>query len=192
MKKLIIFILVALTLVCFAEPPDFKQDDPLWADYIYSSYNNSKQTIKNNGCSLAAAADMIAYWFDENITPVDIAELSMKKFKSCAYEGGTSAYFYAALARYYPFSRYQETKYVDNAIKCLNDGGIVLVSFTSGIWMHGLSKGAHCCCAYSYSKEDGFRMHDPVAPAGLMSRIYGHVSYEKMARCAYKFYCYWR
>lgn len=191
-KKFISLILILLLPYCCAEDfPDFKQANPQWANYIYSSHNDSSQTIKNTGCALAALANIIYYWFDKTITPIDLAELSMKKFYSCNYSGGTSSYFFHALAQEYPFSNFLSTSNIDYAIQCIEEGGLVIVSLNGGVWVPSFTQGHHTCCIYNYSEEDGFRMSDPAAPEGIMSQIYGHASYDKLKEYASWFYCYW-
>lgn len=195
MKRIVLFLLMFVWIIeqlCFAlpaRPPDFKQTDPRWRDMVYSSHGDTSQLLKDHGCGVCAVADMIAYWFDDSITPVEIAELSMR-IGTCGYNSGTSRLFYNAITEHYPFSRFVETSHIDTAIECLESGGLVIVSFKSGVWNPNKSK-RHSCLLYSYSKYDGFRLNDPGWPDGLMSKIIGHGSYEEVAEHAERYWCYW-
>lgn len=196
----IIFILIVyLAFACVNSDsslksiPDFKQDDIQWADIIYSSHGDKAQTIKKNGCALCAAANLIAYWFDDSITPIDMAKLSIQ-LGTCSYNGGTYSRFFSELAQQYPFIKYQNTTDIDIAIQCLDEGGLVIVSFIGGVWVESQQRGkaAHACLIYSYSEEDGFRLHDSNWPAGIMSIIIGHSTYEKVKAAARMYHCYWK
>lgn len=194
MKKFLLFIAALMLLwLCFAEQiclPDYKQTDPRWRDMVYSSHGDTSQLLKDHGCGVCAVADMIAYWFDDSITPVEIAELSMR-IGTCGYNSGTLRYFYNAITEHYQFSRFVETSCIETAIECLESGGLVIVSFKSGVWDPNESK-RHSCLLYSYSEEDGFRLNDPGWPDGLMSVIMGHGTYESIEKNAERFWCYWR
>lgn len=187
-----LFLLLFLFGTGLCEIPDYKQDDPRWASFIYSSHGDPGQTVKLTGCALCAAADMVAYWFDPGVTPLEMAKLSMR-LGTCAFTGGTSKQFWYELAKQYPFSAFQETTYIDTAIRCLNDGGLVIVSFVGGVWVDPTNRGkAHACLIYSYDDMDGFRLHDSSWPEGVMSRIIGHAAYEKVKVAARAYYCYWK
>lgn len=193
-RSIYIFLLIILTLftfIAFAEPPDYKQSDQRWADYPYTICDDPEQTIGNGGCGLAAMCDIIACWFDPDITPIDLAELSMHEFGTCSDDGATYTTFFVKMAEEYPFSAFKETHALNDAIQCLEEGGLVIVIFSGGRWEIPGETSTHACCLYSYSEDDDFRVHDPAWPEGIMSTIMGHVHYDDMAEHAKTFYCYW-
>lgn len=195
MKKFLCFMLIlALSMATsVAEiPPDYKQSDKRWADYPYTICNNSNQTIGNCGCGIVAMCDIIACWYDPEITPIELAELSMHKFNTCAATGGTYPSFFSKIAQEYPFSDFKESDDIQFAIQCLEEGGLVIVLFEGGYWSIPGEDSMHACCLYSYSVEDEFRVLDPAWADEVLSMIMGHVFYEDMIEYGKYFYCYWK
>lgn len=189
MKKLIALFLCLISLLpCYAldikssEFPDFKQYDEQWANYMYSSYNNEAQTIENFGCSLCAMCDIIVYWFDSTVTPIDLAKLSIHKYKSCAYEGGTTSYFNYAIATDYNFSRVIYTQYLDRVVDCLNSGGLVIATYYIKS-----ARALHDVCVYKVNASGTFFFaHNPSS-----SKNFYQISRNWLERYGVEYFCYW-
>ena len=62
------------------KPVDYKQYDSRWGSVIYTMNNtySKKQTIKSSGCGPTSMADIVATWWDKNITPKELCALSVK------------------------------------------------------------------------------------------------------------------
>ena len=63
------------------QPKNFKQNDPKWEDvvYTYKNTHSMKQTISSSGCGPTALADIVATWWDEKVTPVEMCKLAFDK-----------------------------------------------------------------------------------------------------------------
>ena len=194
-----LFLIAVSILTCFAVapcvgldssvPPDYKQSDSRWADVVYSNCADPSQTIRNTGCGICAAADMIAFWFDPEVTPVEMGALSVR-LDTVSDRGGTYDRFFDLIADCYPFTACESTSDIARVIICLNEGGLVIAKFSSGVWNPDHSR-RHACLLYSYDIDDGFRLHDPGWPPGLMSAIIGHGSYEAVRDSVERFWLYW-
>ncbi|MBR4635772.1 MAG: peptidoglycan-binding protein, partial [Clostridia bacterium] len=89
----------------FKKPVDYKQYDSKWAKVMYSNHSDTKQTIKSSGCGPTAMADIVATMVDSHVTPVTLAELSLK-WGCRTYSDGTAWSFFPKIADYYGFSKY--------------------------------------------------------------------------------------
>ena len=117
-------------------PTDYKQFDGRWASVMYSNHNDRGQTIKNSGCGPTAMANVIATWFDQTVTPVDMCALAVQL--GCrTYKDGTSWGFFDQVATRYPFKAYRRTGSVDEAIKALDGGALVVALMGKGYWTSG-------------------------------------------------------
>lgn len=168
--------------------PDYKQDDPRWADTMYSSHGDKGQTIKYHGCALCVVADLAAYWFDPSITPADIIPLA-RKAEAIAYQGGTFRTLYDSLGEFYPLT-VEQTADLSRVIDCLTSDGLVIVSFAGGVWNSDRTK-RHSCLIYAYQYGE-FWLHDPGWSDPLLSQIIGHGSYDTIQTSAESFWCCWR
>ena len=158
----------------FVQPPNFKQYDSRWANKMYSSHGDKAQTMKSSGCGPTSAADIVALWWDSNITPYDLALKSLE-WKTRTYDSGTSSTFFRKVAELYKASKYQTTSNVDTAIDCLRNGGLVVVCFGRSKW----TNGGHYCCLWKYA--DGvFSVNDPASSA--KNRATGTYNEVKAAR----------
>lgn len=196
-RRVSAFIALALYTVCLlsgcfaatyrdtpeSDVPDFKQADKRWAMTMYSNHGDITQTLRDHGCAVCVAADIVAYWFDSTVTPVDMAELSYK-FGTIADRSGTKDTFWVMLAKRYPFKAFKVTDDIETAIECLNDGGLVCAKT--------LYKGkGHAILLYAYVDGE-FYWREPSCLDPFLSLIIGHGSYEEVMDKAIKYRCYWR
>lgn len=171
------------------QPPDFKQYDSRWASKMYSNHNDKSQTMKSSGCGPTAMADIVAAWWDRDITPYALAQMSME-WGTRTYDSGTSSTFFRKCHERYGGS-YQTTKSLSEARKCLTEGGLVIVCFGTGTsgkpgykkW----TKGGHYCCIWQWDGEY-YRINDPASASS--SRAKGTEAEILNARKG--FYLFWR
>lgn len=189
-KKLAGFLVLLLFLfgTGLCEIPDFKQGDPRWVGIMYSNHGDPEQTIKKGGCGLCAIANVIAYWFDPAITPVEIAALSVRT-GHCTDKGGTYITFNEDITQYYPL-RVIKSADIADAIKCLESGGLVVAVMSGGVWNQKPTT-RHAVTIYAHVDGDIY-LHDPAWLDPFMSQIIGHTTVEKMASSAEWYYCYWK
>lgn len=172
------------------QPVNYKQGDSRWGKKMYSNHNDKSQTMANSGCGPTAMADIVATWWDVNVTPYDLAVKSMD-WGTRTYDSGTSSTFFRKCADLYKASKYVTTSNTDTAIKCLNEGGYVVVCFGKGSsdksWYKKWASGGHYCCIW---KWDGtyFYVNDPASTKA--SRTKG--GYEEIKNCRKGFYCFWK
>ena len=189
-KRILLFSSVALltcALLAYAATykdapptnvPDYKQTDSRWANIIYSSHGDKSQTIKRNGCGICAAANVVAYLCDSDITPVEMAKLSIN-LGTCSDEGGTYTRFYMLLPYYYPLTVVQ-TKSLDEATECIDGGGLVI-----------MSSDRHARVIYAHAGVD-YWLHDSGWGDDLLSQIMGHITREKLLTKDANYYCFKR
>lgn len=133
----------------FKQPKDFKQYDSKWAKKMYSSINDSDQTMKTSGCGPTAAADVIATLKDADITPWDLAQLYMKQgFRTKS--NGTSWSAFKWTANKYGFSKFAQSSSLSTLKACIDAGGYVVCCMGPGYW----TSGGHYICAWKY--ENGY------------------------------------
>ena len=164
------------------QPPNFKQYDKRWADKMYSNHGDKKQTMKSSACGPTSMADIVAEWWDKDITPYDLAVKSME-WGTRTYNSGTTGSFFKKCADLYKASKYVTTSSVDTAIKCLQNGGYVVVCFGKSKW----TKGGHYCCMWKYDGKY-FHINDPASSSS--SRAKG--TYDEVKAARKGFYCFWR
>ena len=173
----------------FVQPPNFKQYDSRWATKMYSSHNDKSQTMKSSACGPTSMADIVAEWWDKDITPYDLAKLSME-WGTRTYNSGTSSTFFRKCHEKYG-GRYQTTSSLDTARNCLTDGGYVIVCFGTGkSGQPGYKKwtsGGHYCCMWGYD-GDTYYINDPASASS--SRARG--TKAEILNCRKGFYCFWR
>ena len=173
----------------FVQPPNFKQYDSRWASKMYSNHNDKSQTMKSAACGPTSMADIVAEWWDRNITPWDLAQRSMA-WGTRTYNSGTSSTFFRKCHELYG-GKYQTTSSLGNARKCLNEGGYVVVCFGTGSsgkpgykkW----TKGGHYCVLWGYDGDTWF-INDPASNSA--SRAKGTTA--EVQNCRKGFYCFWR
>ena len=163
------------------QPPDFKQYDKRWATKMYSNHGDAKQTMKSSACGPTSMADIVAEWWDKNITPYDLAVKSMK-WGTRTYDSGTTGTFFKKCADLYHASKYVTTSSIETAIKCLQSGGYVVVCFGKSKW----TSGGHYCCMWKYDGKH-FYINDPASAKA--SRAKG--TYDEVKAARKGFYCFW-
>jgi len=172
------------------KPVDYKQGDKRWGKKMYSNHGDKSQTMASSACGPTSMADIVATWWDEKVTPYDLALKSMS-WGTRTYNSGTSATFFRRCAELYKASKYSTTANIDNAIKCLNEGGYVIVCF--GVGTKGKSSykkwtaGGHYCCIW---KWDGkyFYINDPASSKAARAKG----TYDEVKDARKGFYCFWK
>lgn len=165
------------------QPTKFFQVNSAWYYYPYSSHNDSTQIIGKNGCGITAAAMIINTWYDDTVTPIEMAELS-KKLHTVSYNGGTKEEFFIKLAEEYPFSNFYQTIEMDKMIKCLENEGYVIALFFYSKWCNVYGT-AHACVIWKYDGSTFF-LNDPAWPR--LERQTG--TFEEIENAAITFFCY--
>ena len=120
------------------QPINYKQYDSRWGSVIYTKNNtyNKSQTIKSSGCGPTSMADILATWFNKDITPVETCKMSVDNgFRTSS--SGTSWDFFGWVAKKYPFSKFVQTSSFVTMQACLAAGGLVVVSFRPSKWTKG-------------------------------------------------------
>lgn len=172
------------------KPPDFKQYDARWGKKMYSNHGDKSQTMSSSACGPTSMADIVAAWWDKDVTPYDLAQKSLS-WGCRSYDSGTTAAFFSKCAAFYKAAKYLPTKSIDNAIACLQQGGYVVVCFGPGTpgkssyrkW----TKGGHYCCLWNYDGTS-FSINDPASSSA--KRAKGTRAEVQDARKG--FYCFWR
>lgn len=148
------------------KPVDYKQYDSKWGSVIYTKNGtyNTKQTIRNSGCGVTAMADVVATWWNKNITPVDMAKYSVKNGYRTT-NSGTAWGFFKAVAQEYKASKFIQTSSYATAKNALSDGAIVVVSVGKSRW----TKGGHYITWWK--EEDGkVYINDPASASSSRAK----------------------
>lgn len=164
----------------FKQPVDYKQYDSKWAKVMYSNHGDTKQTIKSSGCGPTAMADIVATMVDSHVTPVTLAELSMK-WGCRTYSDGTAWSFFPKIAEYYGFSKYVKSTSLATLKSCLDTGGYVVASMGKGYWT---SQG-HFICVWKY--DDKYIYAND--PASSSRKKQNSTDFMKQRKA---FFCFWR
>lgn len=162
------------------QPVDYKQYDSRWGSEIYTSVGNKTQTIKNSGCGPTSMADILATWFDKNITPSDTCKWSVKNGYRTA-SNGTAWAFFPAVAKKYGFSKFVQTKSMATARAALKEGALVVASMGPGYW----TKGGHFICLW---KTDDTYMYanDPASSTRKKQKLAAFENERKQFFIFYK------
>lgn len=168
-----------VTGVKFKQPEDFKQYDSKWAKKMYSSVNDTSQTMKSSGCGPTAAADVVATLKDANVTPWDLAQLYMKQgFRTKS--NGTSWSAFKWTATKYGFSKFVKTSSLASLKACIDAGGYVVCSMGPGYW----TSGGHYICAWKY--EGGYiYCNDPASAKRTKQKESDFTKQRKQFFCFY-------
>lgn len=103
------------------QPVDYKQADKRWGSKPYTITGSSKQTIASSGCGPTSMADIMAFWIDKAITPVEMCAYALKHgFRTKS--SGTAWDFFKSIAGAYGFSRFVQTKSMATARAALKEG----------------------------------------------------------------------
>lgn len=147
------------------QPPDFKQYDKRWAGKMYSNHNDKSQTMKSSACGPTSMADIVAQWWDANVTPYDLALKSMA-WGTRTYNSGTSGTFFKRCAELYKAKSYKTSSSIDAVKACLDEGGYAIVCFGPGTkgkaGYQKWTKGGHYCVIWGYD-GDTFFINDPAS-----------------------------
>ena len=117
------------------KPVDYKQYDKRWGSIRYTANNtyNPKQTIKNSGCGPTAMANVVATFWDKNVTPDKLASWSVANGYR-TLNSGTSWGFYKAIAQKYKSSKFIQTTSYATAKSALKNGALIVVSVGPSIF----------------------------------------------------------
>ena len=172
------------------QPIDFKQGDSRWGKKMYSNHKDKNQTMASSGCGPTAMADVVHQWWNKEVDPYTLAQYSME-WGTRTYNSGTSSTFFRKCAEKYKASKYSATSSTDTAIRCLNEGGYVVVCFGTGskgkTWYQKWTKGGHYCCIWRWDGKY-FHINDPAS--NKAARTKG--SLEEVQNCRKGYYCFWK
>lgn len=162
------------------QPKNFKQNDPKWEDvlYTYKNKHSKKQTIGNSGCGPSALADIVATWWDEKITPVEMCKLAVDKNYRLK-TGGTNHKFFEYVAKLYG-GHYCETTSHTYAKKAIENGHYVIVNVGPSRW----TSGGHFICWWKISGNTVY-INDPYDTKYTSSKEKAPYSELKKARKKY-------
>ena len=154
------------------QPPNFKQYDARWAKKMYSNHGDTSQTMKSSACGPTSMADIVAQWWDVNITPYDLAKLSME-WGTRSYNSGTTSTFFKKCGAKYNASVYHITYKISEVKSCLDKGGYVIVCFGPGtkgkVGYQKWTKGGHYCCIWGYDGAT-FYINDPASSSSSRAK----------------------
>lgn len=134
----------------------YSQIDPRWSSHPYPSPALPGATIGSGGCGVTCAA-MVISMLKEIVTPVQIADIFVRD--GIRVNGGTSnAAFDSYLTSHYGLKCQRNWK-LDDAVKCLQNGGIVV---TRCIGSRGqlFTTGGHFIVLVGY-KDGIIEVYDP-------------------------------
>lgn len=129
--------------VSVKQPVDYKQYDSKWKNIIFTknNTNNRSQTIGNSGCGPTAMADIVATWWDKNVTPVEMCALAVKAgFRTD--NSGTAWDFFRYVAKKYNATNFIQTSSYATAENAIKNGAYVVCSMKPGLWT---TKGHYIC-----------------------------------------------
>lgn len=103
----------------------YSQVDSRWNNHIYTSTNNSSQTIGSSGCGTTSAA-MVVSSIKGTITPDVLGDIFVENGYRSA-NSGTYWSAFRAVADEFDIE-YQETSSLDKAIELLKDNNYIIAS----------------------------------------------------------------
>ena len=172
------------------QPVDYKQYDKRWGSKPYTITGSSKQTMSSSACGPTAMADIVATWWDGNVTPWDMAQKALS-WGCRTKDKGTSSAFLKKAAKLYDAKDYRTSSSADDVINCLRDGGLVIVCFGAGTkgkpGYQKWTKGGHYCVIWKWDGEK-FRINDPASAKA--ARATG--TKEEVQNARKGFYLFWR
>ena len=143
----------------------YNQCDSRWSSHMYSSKNNKAKTICNCGCGPSAMAMVVSTYANRAVTPVEMAEYSMKH--GMVQDGaGTYWTFFCSAAKAYGL-KCQQLDCRGNMQKireAIDGGALGIASMSKGQW----TQGGHFISVNSF---DGNHIwaHDPNYRSGKKS-----------------------
>lgn len=117
-----------------SQPVYYSQVDSRWENHPYTSTGNKSQTIGTSGCGPTSAA-MVVTTIKGTITPADMGDL----FVRYGYRSANSGTYLAAFpwtAKYFDIP-YKSARNIDEAVKALRDGYLVIASCGEGLFTYG-------------------------------------------------------
>lgn len=141
------------------KPVDNKQYDSRWGSVIYTQNNtyNKTQTIRNSGCGPSSMSDIVATWWNKNVTPKTLAALSVANGYRTK-TSGTDWGFFKFCAKKYGASKFIQTTSIATLKESLQNGAYAIVSFRPSKW----TKGGHFCCIWWWDGKQ-FYINDPAS-----------------------------
>lgn len=138
------------------QPINYKQYDSRWGYVIYTKNNtyNRNQTIRSSGCGPSSMADIVATWWDKNVTPKTLAALAVQKGYRTE-NSGTAWEFFKFCAEKYGASKFIQTTSYATAEAAIKEGAYVVCSMRPGLF----TKGGHFICwwwtdgIYNYTND---------------------------------------
>ena len=110
----------------------YSQADSRWANKLYTSTNNSSQTMKSSGCGPTAAAIVVSSSIG-TILPPTMADLFVNNgFRTV--NNGTAWSAFPFIADYFAFNSYDYTTSFTAAIEYLRKGYYVIASCGNGLF----------------------------------------------------------
>jgi hypothetical protein len=129
-------------------PVDYKQRDKRWGSELYSSHNDSCQTIASSGSAPTLCADIVATLKDPAVTPPILARQALE-WGCRTRMSGTAWDFFKKVAEYYQFRKFVQSGKWEALIKCLNAGGYAVCMMRPGYWC----KGGNYILAWKYDDK---------------------------------------
>lgn len=160
---------------------DYKQYDSRWASKVYTSVGNKSQTMKNSGCGATAAANVVATCKDSSVNPWTLAQLYMQHGFRTA-NSGTAWDAMKWTASRYGFRRFVQTSSFSTMRACIEDGGLVVVSFRPSKW----TKAGHYCTLWKIDEKTVY-VRDPASSSS--SRAKG--TYKEVQDAAKQYFCFY-
>lgn len=119
------------------QPVNYKQIDKKWKNIIYTYHNtySKNQTIGSSGCGPTSMADIVATYWDNKITPVEMCKLAVDE----GYRkktGGTDGKFFTFVAQKYGGMCLETTSHT-YAREAVNKGHLVIVNVGPSRWTNG-------------------------------------------------------
>jgi len=145
------------------KPIDYKQYDSRWG-YIKYSTHTAAQTIRNSGCGPSSAADIVATWWDNSITPKELCALAVQKGYR-TYNSGTAWDFFRYIADVYGASKFIQTTAYATAEAAIKDGAYVVCSMKPGLW----TKGGHFICWWKVDNTYVY-INDPASSSSARAK----------------------
>lgn len=172
------------------KPVDYKQYDKRWGSKPYTITGSSKQTMSTSACGPTAMADIVATWWDGSVTPWEMAQKALD-WGCRTKDSGTSSAFLKKAAKLYDAKDYRTSSSADDVIKCLREGGLVIVCFGAGTkgkaGYQKWTKGGHYCLIWKWDGEK-FHINDPASAAS--ARATG--TRTEVMNTRKGFYLFWR
>ena len=106
LASVIIGMFTNTALASVEQPISFLQHDPQWGDKPFTITRNKYQDMSSSGCGPTAAAMVVHYYSDDEITPVEIADYTVENGYRTRNEG-TAHGLFGSLAEKYDIEFYE-------------------------------------------------------------------------------------